>query len=391
MNTSSESLVLFDTIATRSGHALGRITLNSPKTLNALALEMIGQITDQLKSWANDNHIVAVWLHGSGDRSFCAGGDIVSLYNSMKSDPGGPNRFARDFFSQEYRLDYLIHTYPKPVLCWGGGIVMGGGLGLMAGSSHRIVTESTRMAMPEITIGLFPDVGGSWFLNRMPGKTGLYMGLTGSAINCSDALFTGLADYFLANDQKDDLLRAITDSRWHGDAGKDRALMTDLIQHQSASSPEPPESQVEAHLQVINELVFEDDLPRTFNAIVQHNTDDKWLIKGQKNLQHGCPVSAHLIFEQLHRGKQLELSEVFQEEFNMAMSCVTRGDFQEGVRALLIDKDNQPRWRYNSITDVPKSWVNAHFSYPWTEDISPLHDLGKQPDATGNLDKYTEG
>ena len=151
---------------------LGRLTLNVPKTLNSLTLPMVDTLQQQLDAWRDDPEIGAILIDGSGEKAFCAGGDVQALHRSATATPGGPCEEAEAFFAREYRMNYTLHTYPKPIICWGHGIVMGGGLGVMAGCSHRVVTEATRIAMPEITIALFPDVGGSWFLNHMPGKSG---------------------------------------------------------------------------------------------------------------------------------------------------------------------------------------------------------------------------
>ncbi len=367
------------TLATANGSAIGKITLSAPKSLNALALSMIGPLTDTLHQWANDPNISVIWLEGEGDRAFCAGGDIVDLYHAMKQAPEGPNPYALDFFSREYQLDYLIHTYPKPILCWGTGIVMGGGMGLMQGCSHRIVTETTRMAMPEINIGLFPDVGGTWFLNRMPGKTGLYLGLTGSSINAADALFTRLANHFVPSAQKQALEEALTKHSWTGKPDVDKAELTTLIKtrFEQPAVDQLPDPQVEPHLSTIDQLVSYDNLIETTQAIEGLNTTDPWLVRGQKNFVTGCPTSIWLVYEQLHRGKKLRLSEVFHAELNMAMNCVVRGDFQEGVRALLIDKDGTPQWRHASVSKVPKQWIDGHFTYPWPEGTSPMKGIGK--------------
>ena len=192
--------VLFETLIAENGCQIGVITLNAEKTLNALSLDMIDLMAEQLALWSTDDNIALVLMQAAGEKAFCAGGDLQNLYQSMLThhasvdkDDVRANQYACDFFNREYRLDYLIHTYPKPILCWGHGIVMGGGIGLMAGASHRVVTEKSRLAMPEIGIGLFPDVGGSYFLNRMPGKLGLFLALTGAMVNAADAKFTKLA------------------------------------------------------------------------------------------------------------------------------------------------------------------------------------------------------
>ena len=219
--------VLFEVRAAKNGRGIGMMTLNAEKTLNALSLEMIDLMAEQLAAWSTDDNIAMVFMQAAGEKAFCAGGDLQNLYQSMLTHHASAekndiraNPYACDFFNREYRLDYFIHTYPKPILCWGHGIVMGGGIGLMAGASHRVVTEKSRLAMPEIGIGLFPDVGGSYFLNRMPGKLGLFLALTGAMINAADAKFTKLADYAIAQVDKASVLEKLLQQPWRASQEK---------------------------------------------------------------------------------------------------------------------------------------------------------------------------
>jgi len=227
--------VLFEELATQNGRRIGVATLASEKTLNALSLDMVHLLTPQLRQWARDPEIAMVLLQAQGEKAFCAGGDLQKIYTSMREHHASParddirgNQYAAEFFEHEYRLDYEIHTYPKPILCWGHGIVMGGGIGLMAGCSHRVVTERSRLAMPEITIGLYPDVGGSWFLSRTPGKLGAFLALTGALMNAEDAKFTGLADYRVAHADKQKVIDALLLQNW-GD-GDDAAVLGRVLQ-----------------------------------------------------------------------------------------------------------------------------------------------------------------
>src|SRR6218665_970439 len=206
--------VLLRTLPTANGHQFGHATLNAPASLNALTLPMVDALHTQLQAWAADPQVAGVVLDGSGDKAFCAGGDVVGLYHAMRA--AGPGRVPADaaaFFEREYRLDHPIHTHPQPPPWWGHGIVMGGGIGLMAGASHRVVTPRSRLAMPEITLGLYPDVGGSWFLPRLPGRTGLFLALTGAPLNAADALWAGLADHAARAEDRGTLLEAIGAAR----------------------------------------------------------------------------------------------------------------------------------------------------------------------------------
>ncbi|MEI6839543.1 MAG: enoyl-CoA hydratase/isomerase family protein, partial [Alcaligenaceae bacterium] len=182
---SENAVVLFEELNCANGMRIGIATLNTPKTLNGLSLEMTRLLAKKIEVWANDPKLAVLVLKGAGDKAFCAGGDLHALHHSMVDNQGRAaieNQHAGTFFAEEYALDYRLHTFPKPILVWGDGIVMGGGMGLMIGASHRVVTDTSRLAMPEISIGLFPDVGGTWMLNRLPGKTGLFLGLTGAQI-----------------------------------------------------------------------------------------------------------------------------------------------------------------------------------------------------------------
>ncbi|RZL89786.1 MAG: enoyl-CoA hydratase/isomerase family protein, partial [Variovorax sp.] len=206
----TEAVVLFKTIPTAGGRHFGVATLNAPASLNALSVDMVRLLTPRLREWAADDDIVGVVLDAAGEKAFCAGGDLRALYQTLLDCKDRRNAYAERFFGEEYELDHLIHTYPKPFLGWGHGIVMGGGVGLLAGASHRVVTEGSRVAMPEVAIGLYPDVGGSWFLRRMPGRTGLFLAFTAAPLNAADAIFCGLADVLVPQAAKAQVLEAIS-------------------------------------------------------------------------------------------------------------------------------------------------------------------------------------
>ena len=373
----SQSLpVIFEQQRAQNGYVIGVATLNAEKTLNALTLEMIDLLSAQLMAWANNKDIACVVLQGAGDKAFCAGGDIVKLYESMVQNPKGPNAYAENFFTKEYRLDYLIHTFPKPFICMGHGIVMGGGLGLLAGASHRVVTERSRIAMPEISIGLFPDVGGTWFLNKMPGNCGLYLGLTGASVNATDALYLNLATHFIAADSRVSLLPLLNDVDWTEHPDKNHHLVDQTINtlSENTESLRPP-AQVQVHQNIIQDLTAHSLLSDTVAAITSIKSDDKWLNRGAAALKAGNPTTARIIHHQITQGKHLTLKEVFQQELSIAIQCTRHSDFAEGVRALLIDKDNLPKWQFNGINDVTDEWLNEHLSSPWPEAQHPLKDL----------------
>jgi enoyl-CoA hydratase/carnithine racemase len=363
------SSVRFNEYPTQDGKWLAEICLNAEGSLHALSLEMIDLIQPKLEQWRHDERIVAVILDSVGSKAFCAGGDVVSLCKAIKADPCSPLPDA--FFTREYRLDYTIHTYNKPIICWGSGIVMGGGMGLMNGCSHRIVTETSHLAMPEVTIGLYPDVGGSWFLNHMPGRTGLFLGLTGNPINAADALFLGLADRFITSDQRDLMLERLLGESWGDATAAVNRVLRDLeVASRSQLTPEGP---VQRHYDFIQMITDHNDVDGFVEALVAVKSDDKWIQRGVNAIKHGSPLSIKLIQKQLAVTQHMSLKEVFCAELILSVQCCRRTDFPEGVRALLVDKDGAPQWAFSCLADVDPAEVEACFVSPWSQ--HPLADL----------------
>ena len=369
----SDAPVLFETAPTDNGSLIGIATLNAPKALNALNLDMIKLLDPQLRLWADDDAIAMVIIKGSGDKAFCAGGDVVSLHSAMKTKQ--PAYFVEDFFAQEYRLDYLIHCYDKPILLWGNGIVMGGGLGLMAGASHRVVTETSRIAMPEQTIGLYPDVGGSYFLPKMPEHVGLFLGLTSASINCDDALFVKLADHYVGSDKYNSILAAIMAEKWGKTTSLNHEKLTKLLIEIEHTSTRMPKGNIKANLATIQKLGEFDDLQSKVDYIHSLETDDKWLLRAQKALAHGCPLSCALVAQQLKQSQGKSLAECFKMELGMSVRCAEVGEFQEGVRALLVDKDGKPDWQFKSLDDIDAALIASFFTERWDEQSHPLKHL----------------
>lgn len=355
-----EELVLFRSEVTASGKKLARATLNVPKSLNSLSLEMIDLLYAQLSEWQQDDEVAAVWLDAEGDKAFCAGGDIVRLYHSMvETSPGERNRYAEDFFAREYRLDYLLHSFVKPVICWGHGIVMGGGLGLLAGCSHRVVTEKSRIAMPEISIGLHPDVGGSWLLSRMPGRLGLFLGLTGSHINATDALFVGLADRAIFHQHKAAVMDALCAA-----PSLDNSSVTALLREYEMPLSERPVSLLREQFDQINALCDADTLPQLHRQICAYQGDSALLAKAAATLAKGCVQTAWLVWEGQRRVRHLSLADAFRMEWCMSVQCALHDDFREGVRALLIDKDGAPQFVYQQVDAFLAERLAAFFVSP---------------------------
>ena len=373
--------VLFEERRAANGARIGIARLNAEKTLNALSLEMIDLLAGRLAAWSADPGVALVVLEGAGEKAFSAGADLHRAHEAMLAhhasalrDDIRDNAYAAGFFGREYRLDYTIHTYPKPVLCWGHGIVMGGGVGLMSGASHRVVTLESRVAMPEITIGLYADVGGSWLLGRMPGATGLFLALTGARLQASDALFVKLADYCIDHARKSAVFDALIAQPWTGAPGDDRRLLSALLRGFAAA--DLPHGPLRRHFDLINNLCGGGELKDIVGAIIGLETEDTWLARAGATLAAGSPSTAALSYELQRRAKYLSLADVFRIEFVAALHCARRPDFAEGIRALLIDKDQRPRWQPPSLAQITPEWIEGFFASPWKPDEHPLADLG---------------
>ncbi len=370
------SVVLFKELITNNNKKIAIAELNSPKSLNALSLDMMTLLITQLTRWQDDDDVVMVILQGAGDKAFCAGGDVVSLYHALTEQRKAvrPNEefvvldeqtirdnLAYEFFTKEYYLDQFIHEYTKPVMVWGDGYVIGGGIGLFAGASHRVVTEKTLLAMPEITIGLYPDVGASWFLNKAPFNIGLFLGITGAMFNAADAKYIGLADVMINSSEKKVLLEALMAVPWQ-DNEKNAELLSQLLCKVEQSSRVEVLSNIKQHEALISSLTTDSNCFEVYQAITNEKFDDKWLQSAQAKLKKGSPLSARLIFEQLTSAKNYSLAQCFASELNLSLRCCQYPEFSEGVRALLVDKDKKPKWRYETVSEIPEALVDWFFT-----------------------------
>lgn len=355
----TDSVVLFDEINTTGGQRFGVATLNSPASLNSLSVAMVRLLTPKLREWAQDASIVGVLLQAAGEKAFCAGGDLRQLYQTLLDCGPERNTYAEDFFREEYELDHLIHTFPKPFLCWGHGIVMGGGVGLLAGASHRVMTLQSRIAMPEINIGLYPDVGGSWFLRRTPGRTGLFLALTAANINAHDTIFCGLADVLVPQERKGDVIDAIASTTWAGEAKADRATLSRILA-KAGEGAEMPASKVREHYDTINALMAGDDLLDIAKRLRELQSDDAWLQTAAKTFAKGAPSSAALSFELWQRVYRMSLAEVFRLEYWASLGFCAHKDFAEGIRAVLVDKDRNPRWSPATLEEITPAFIEDH-------------------------------
>ncbi len=369
-------VVTFQEINCENGKKIAVATLNSSRSLNALSGEMIDLLYPKFKQWQTQADIAAVFLQGEGEKAFCAGGDIVHLYSEMQAHKGEFSPGIEEYFTKEYQLDHLIHTYNKPFIVWGNGIVMGGGLGMMVGASHRVVTESSRIAMPEISIGLYPDVGASYFLNKMPDNCGLFLGLTGASINAADAKYSHLADYFVANDNKEAFIEQLTQLDWHDSKTLNFDKVSNLLLgFEQDSNKLLPESKLTEHKTLIEQVTSFDNLKSIVEGILTVECEDKWFSRAQKSLKHGSALSASLAYQQLQFGESLSLADCFRMELNLSVKSGQFGEFGEGIRALLIDKDNTPKWHFDSINAVDKKVVDWFFESKWSKEQHPLASL----------------
>ncbi len=360
--------VIFSELPAGNNKKIAVATLNAEKSLNALNHIMIDCLYETLQTWQSDDAVVCVFIKSSSEKAFCAGGDVRLLSEAVGS---GDQQAPVVFFEKEYRLDYLIHMYEKPVICWGNGIVMGGGLGLMAGAAFRVVTDTTVMAMPEISIGLYPDVAGSWMLNRMPSGIGLFMALTGCRLNSADAMYLRLANRFIDHAFLDNVLKALQEANWQGNA---HHIVYDIMSHYSDKSAGLlPYSKVREHRDLIGQLMSHPTPQRVMENLQSLETSDEWLIQSRDTALRGSPLSATISFWQLRKARHLSLKEVFCSELTLSVNTALKGDFCEGVRALLVEKDNKPVWKYSSVADVDDAFLDSLFVAPWEE--HPLADL----------------
>jgi enoyl-CoA hydratase/carnithine racemase len=344
------------------------ITLNRPAAMNALSLGMIGQLRSLLDNHAVDPQVRAVLVTGAGDKAFCAGGDIRSLYQSFRKS----DSLYQQFFIAEYPLDYVLYSYPKPYAVLMDGITMGGGLGLAQGSALRIVGDRTRIAMPEVAIGFFPDVGASFFLSRLPGMIGIYLALTGVQIRGADALYSQLADVYLPSAAAESLTEDLTALTW----GEDWNVALRRFIHARAAVGLPAPS-----LSVLRPAIDEHFSRPTVLAILEslgaearpQYTD--WAQQTAKLLHSRSPTMLCVTLRQLQLGKTMSLAACFRMELAMGRQCFEQGDFLEGVRALLIDRDKSPRWTPSRVEDVTDAMVDAFFRNPWTAAKHPLAAL----------------
>lgn len=331
---------------------IGHLTLNRPEGLNALTLEMVRLLHKQLKAWASDESIRAVVLRGAGDRAFCAGGDIRGLYDLYKAGEHG----IEEFFRHEYLLDQYIHDYAKPIIVLMDGFVLGGGMGLAQGCGLRLVSERARLGMPETGIGYFPDVGGSYFLPRLPGELGIYLGLTGNHVSsAADALYAGLADAHLPSERMAKLDQHFDNLDW--------SLKTPEQLVRDIAMTELPASELARLQPAIDHHFAERDIPAIRQSLLEEHRSEfkEWAQATVKTLDQRSPLALAVTLELLRRGRKLDLAECFAMELHLDRQWFEHGDIVEGVRALLVDKDKHPQWNPPSIAQLDPARVATFF------------------------------
>ena len=335
---------------TKNNQLIGYVCMNTPKKLNALNIEHIETILQILTKWQEQPNIACVILDTNNTKAFCAGGDLKDLYRLMQAKK---NEKIMEYFTNEYLLNYKIHNYPKPIIAWCSGIIMGGGLGLAAGASHRIVNSSTKMAMPEIKIGLYPDAGGSYFLRKIPNKIGLFVGLTAYNMDYADALFTNLADYNICEQNKTQIMQQLEQANWSNNDLANHKLLTEIL----TAAHETPQknSWLQEQEQAISTSITQ-DLTSTISNINQLLTAANKTEIAQ-NLSNGSPLSKTIIWHQ-HQKQPASLKQSLLNETICSYNCSINGDFQEGIRAMLIDKDKQPNWKYKTIKAATADYKN---------------------------------
>jgi enoyl-CoA hydratase/carnithine racemase len=370
MNDLIPSLVSDGQIQAEVNGCLGLITLNRPQALNALSLAMIRDMTVLLRHWAAAPQVQAVAILGAGREgkpaAFCAGGDIRFFHQAAHAgDPA-----LGDFFTEEYRLNHLIHNYAKPYVALMDGIVMGGGMGISQGAKLRVLSDHSRLAMPETGIGLFPDVGGGYFLAQCPGHVGEWLALTGQAIAAGDAIEWGLGDVYVRAEQ----MAALADDLRHGAQPTAEHVVATVMERADLA----PVSAPKATLDRIDRHFSQPSVAAILDSLVQ--ADDAWARDVHATLLKRSPTMLAVTLELVRRGRRLSLADELRLERDLVHHCfhlrgAARSETVEGIRALAIDKDHTPRWQPAAVADVDPAEVAAFFVSPWAPDEHPLRDL----------------
>ncbi|MBB3222873.1 enoyl-CoA hydratase/isomerase family protein [Pseudoduganella umbonata] len=358
-----------DHVHAKVRNGTGFITLDRPKALNSLSLDMIRAITGALLAWRDDDDIAAVVIRSSTDKALCAGGDIRFLHAAGSATPQRGSAQIEDFFTEEYALNYIVHCFPKPYVAVMDGVVMGGGMGIAQGGPQfgvRVVTDRTRLAMPEVNIGLFPDVGGSYFLSRAPGRLGVYLALTASTIGAADALYCGLADHYVPAPELP-LLADLVGSTAGAGLREAVAMFSRPLRGEAGAS----------ELQAHRALVDDHFAHRSVADIVAslRRDDHPFAQNALAAMARRSPLMMRVTAEMLRRGATMGIADCLRMERNLVRRTFEHGEVIEGVRALAIDKDNAPRWNPPSLDEVSDEMVARFFEPAWPAWAHPLRHL----------------
>jgi enoyl-CoA hydratase len=340
---------------------VGTVLLNRPQALNAFTLGMYRRFDPALRAWANDPGVRAVLVEGAGDRAFCAGGDVRAVYEAGMGI-SGDNKFTSVFFAEEYRLLQFLHHYPKPYVAIIDGITMGGGAGVSVNGAYRVATEKTMFAMPETGIGLFPDVGATRFLNLCPGHIGRYLGLTGARLGAADALYCGLATHFVPRDRVPALNETLAAVTW--ETGREMAQVEALLAEFAA---DPGPAPIAARRAIIDRCFAGDTMEAILAAldseIDEVETEDRaWAAETRAILLTKSPTSLRITLRQLMLGRGMDLEGALRLEYRMTQHVMAAHDFYEGIRAVLIDKDQKPHWQPASLAEVDGIATEGYFA-----------------------------
>jgi len=346
---------------------VGCITLNRPKALNALSLDMVRLLTNALLEFQNNPQVLAVLVRGQGKEEafghFCAGGDIRFFHQAALA---GDDSLG-DFFTEEYALNHLIHTYSKPYLAFMDGVVMGGGMGISQGASVRIVTDRTQMAMPETHIGLFPDVGGGYFLSRCPGYLGEYLGLTGQKINGHQAILAGLADGLIEAQRLPLIWKTLLSTPFESGEAVERWVQSQFTKFEPAQFPD----------KAAIDKCFALSSPLEISLALEQEKS-AWALQTLASLNKASPLMVHVVLAQIRKARSMGLADDLRMERDMVHHCfhlLQKSETVEGIRALAIDKDHHPKWAHAQIADVAQDEWPLFFESPWTPETHPLRHL----------------
>jgi enoyl-CoA hydratase/carnithine racemase len=356
-------------VQTRVANRTGIITLDRPKALNSLSLAMVRDLTEVLQAWRIDSAIDAVVLASSSEKALCAGGDIRFFHEVGHATPMGGSALLEDFFTEEYALNHLIHFYPKPYVALMEGVVMGGGMGIAQGGPDcgiRIVTDKTKMAMPEVNIGLFPDVGGSHFLSHAPGQLGNYLGLTGLTVGAADALYVGLADLFVPQAEMAALKALI-------DATPGAELRAAIAAFAAPFQGGAGVSQLETQRAAIDRHFGAPSVAAIMQSL--EGDSDEFAQNALAAMRQRSPLMMCVTRELLRRGASLDVADCLRMERTMVRHNFEHGEVLEGVRALVIDKDNAPQWNPPTLDQVSAEMVERFFAPVWPASAHPLRHL----------------